>query len=352
MLKLVNFTPVPAALHCAPRKKFQRIGVLVAKATFRTDGERVELDTQDPLPILRDDQATSLGILPKDLDPPQTPGCEVIVLGKARAPQGQAVEQMTVALRVGTVERRMVVTGDRTWIEGPHGFRPTRPVPFTEMTLDWDRAFGGTCKVWVDTDAVLEVANSLNARGRGFDPRPVGRAVCQTLRAPPGFPVIDDPAWLPNLEDPEHLVRNRGDEPVPWCWATIPADIGMRCSEAMLAAKLRRPLPVIRDPGETIAGRAHPVWRLAALEAGARVVLHGFHAAGPRALRLPRIRICADYVLTPDRSGTVECRPYRLLLLPEEDRFCLCFCKHFVVDPIGWGDNSFRLRLEEGWYDA
>ena len=353
MLELVNQTPVPAHLHVARVRKFTRSGVLVAKVTFRFEDGKTMLDTQDPHPILEDDVETELGTLPEDLHPPRGPGFEVILHGMAHAPPGQPVPEMSVGLRVGTTEHRLRVVGDRKWVAGAHGFQATNPAPFAKMPLVWERAFGGRCDVWIDKDAVVEVEHELNARGKGFDPRPPAEALCARLRAPAGFPVLDDPLHLPNLEHPAQPVQTRDDAPRPWCWATIPQGIGMRNVLAIERLQSRQPTPPDLDPIEEIAWRAHPIWRLPLPAAATNITLRGLTPLGNESFSLPRIRVAADYILGgPDRSGTLACRPYRLILLPEERRFTLAFCAHFTIDPVCWTDTSMRLRLEEGWYEA
>lgn len=81
------------------------------------------------------------------------------------------------------IDRRLMVYGNRKW--GVSGMTP--PEPFTEMRVDYSRAFGG------EKD----------------DRNPVGRGLS---------PIEEDGATfhpLPNVEDPRHLIRNKGDRPPP-----------------------------------------------------------------------------------------------------------------------------------------
>ena len=59
---------------------------------------------------------------------------DVIVVGHAHAPGGQPVTQLDVGLRVGPVQKRLKVFGDRSW--GLLG--PSEPAPFVAMPLVYE----------------------------------------------------------------------------------------------------------------------------------------------------------------------------------------------------------------------
>lgn len=81
------------------------------------------------------------------------------------------------------IDRRLMVFGDRRWtLSGM-----THPEPFTEMPVDYSRAFGG----------------------EKFDKNPIGRGMA---------PITEDGEEvfaLPNVEDPRQLIANRTDRPNP-----------------------------------------------------------------------------------------------------------------------------------------
>lgn len=70
---------------------------------------------------------------------------EVVVEGAAIAADGAPVRAMGVRLRMGTVDKRLRVYGDRHWLHTSEGtrFAISEPAPFTEMELTLARAFGG-----------------------------------------------------------------------------------------------------------------------------------------------------------------------------------------------------------------
>ena len=67
-------------------------------------------------------------------------GAEFLLTAKACAPGGAPVPALRVSTRLGERTKSLHVFGDRHLLAGD---RPSAPVPFTEMTLDWTRAYGG-----------------------------------------------------------------------------------------------------------------------------------------------------------------------------------------------------------------
>ena len=108
---------------------------------------------------------------------------EFLVAGSAFAPGGAARKVVGVRVRVGDVEKRLTVVGDRVWGSGG----ASDPVAFTEMPVAWERAFGGE-------------GSAHNPIGRGLAP----------VRGPDG--VVHA---LPNVELPDRMVRTPNDRPPP-----------------------------------------------------------------------------------------------------------------------------------------
>ncbi len=85
-----------------------------------------------------DDERRSL-VAPSDLLPFKR-RADVFVVGHAHAPGGSPAPSVTARLVVGTIDKTIEVTGDRTYdVTG----RPTDPAPFVQMSLFWERAAGG-----------------------------------------------------------------------------------------------------------------------------------------------------------------------------------------------------------------
>jgi uncharacterized protein YjbI with pentapeptide repeats len=188
-VELVKDTPMEVAWRVWQARPPQPSLTVVVKGTFALtpDGECPLADEQ-AFPTgdeHHDDDAERSLRYPSDLEPLKPRG-ECFVVGSFHAPGGQPVNQSKCAFSIGPVEKQLAVFGDRAWQVGG----PTVPKPFTELTLSWERAFGG----------------------RGLEANPVGR----------GLDARDGGVWLPNLEDPASLVMSKDDRPSPAGFGPIP----------------------------------------------------------------------------------------------------------------------------------
>ncbi len=108
---------------------------------------------------------------------------EILVTGDAFVPDGEPLPATSVRIEMGGVDKRLAVIGDRFW----KGSKPTEPVPFEQMPVDWEHAFGG----------------------EGFDNNPVGKG------AVPIETEHGEVLPLPNVEDPKKLIMSKDDKPEP-----------------------------------------------------------------------------------------------------------------------------------------
>jgi hypothetical protein len=351
-MELVNQTAVPAQLLVADMPdEGCRGGLLVAKATFDFSAGLPRLDSADPLPVLAEPAPLGdVGELPEDLVPREDPAFEVLLLGACHPPGGRPAREAAVALSLGAVARRLLVTGDRAWVG--HGPSATigPPAEFMRMPLSYERAFGGSAEIRIDPHSTYPVFEPLNARGRGFDAEEYLAGCAAAFECPSGFPVLSPaPRLLPNLEDPERRIRAWADHPPPACWATIPRDVGF--GARALSARLARygPRATRAQQAQAAYFRAHPDWTLdAPPPARALLRLEGARPQGPIAFALPSLRVLADYEIG-SRFGTLELLPQALVVVAEQLRFYLVYRRLFRFDAAPGQARSFRLRLAEGW---
>ena len=113
------------------------------------------------------------------------PRGECFVVGSCFAPGGRPVEMELAAFKIGPTLKKMAIIGDRYFKGLLSG--QSKPVPFTEIPLCWERAFGGK-------------SSKTNPVGEGLAKAIVnGKAVIR----------------LPNIEDPERLIQGKRDRPLP-----------------------------------------------------------------------------------------------------------------------------------------
>jgi hypothetical protein len=358
-VQLVNHTPLPARLDMARFEGVDfRVGLLTAKATFRFDASSgaAELDTREPFDVLVADQQTELGVLPRDLSPRRDHRFEVMLLGHAHAPAGTTARSVDLRLGVGHELRAMTVFGDRRWQGEGSSATPGAAEAFERMPLTWERAFGGRARVEIDDGAFIELREQNNPDGRGFDIATQATRHGEALRAPQGYPRWNDPALLPNLEDPNVLIASRADAPLPVCWAPLPAESALRVRWQLECAAAADPgaIDPLRAPFSAQEAvqrgfvHAHPQWIIERPAAGAEVLLEGLSPNGARRFPLPQLAVFVDSAIA-GRRGSVGLAPQALVLLPDEERFYLVYRGGFRTDYQANAERSLRLRIEEGW---
>jgi hypothetical protein len=123
------------------------------------------------------------------------PATDVALIGHAY-PQQKGATETLVALQVGPLKKVVSVVGERTWFRSMGRISATRPLPFDNLPLTWERAFGG----WDRTDAERPSFEPRNPVGTGF-------------RASPRH--FEEGLMLPNLEDPAEPLREFGQKVTP-----------------------------------------------------------------------------------------------------------------------------------------
>ncbi len=201
------------------------------------------------------------------------PGGEVLLAGFCRAPGQSRVGAQEVSFRVGRLERRILVFGERGRLPGG-GF--TEPEPFGQMPLVWQRAFGGP-------------EHAANPQGRGMQPDASG-----VLPAP-------------NLENPAQRLLLPDDAPRPVCPLPLALDAPERRSLSGTYDQqwLETRWPALPDDcAPEFFYSAQAAQRLGApdgspryFEGGEEVAMLGLRHDGPVQGRLPRPRLRA-FVLT------------------------------------------------------
>jgi hypothetical protein len=197
LLQVTNRTPFQAATLFWQDDQGQAKLTVIVKATFTI---------ATPAAVAPEQLAIFAKDVPHDGSPetsvrfesdlvPHKPRADVVLVGRAHAPQHRPVTQLIVGLRVGNLRHAVAVFGDRTWQYQRLG-PPTmsKPTPFTTMDLMYERAFGGM-------DAAASMYCAENMVGTGYIGKPTRERV-SGLR-------------LPNLEDRTDLIRAWDSRPRP-----------------------------------------------------------------------------------------------------------------------------------------
>ena len=162
-----NTTSMAAGICVSTDKAGRDFCVVVVKGTFslRSDGGVELADEQAPL-VYADEhygEPAETSIRYECDFVPFKPRCDVLMNGSAHAPGGKSATRVTVALRVGSVNKSFDVVGDRVWRRGIVGLVPTRPKAFRQLPITYDRAYGG-----------VDVAGSKSEKTQTFLENPVG----------------------------------------------------------------------------------------------------------------------------------------------------------------------------------
>lgn len=189
---------------------------------------------------------------------------DVAIVGSAVS--AQPTEQMTVSAQVGKLHRSIRVWGDRE-IENGH---QTRPVPFHEMPVIYENAFGGGEKI-------------SQGRYEAYEANPVGKGFSVKLAA--------RPRQLPNLT----CIDGNYEDRAPACFGFVAPHWSRRRSQAGTYddkwAETRAPfLP--QDFDKRFFNSAHTDWIYSGFMKGDEYFeISGMNASGIVAGELPAVGI-------------------------------------------------------------
>lgn len=220
MFAVQNKTPLVAKLLPAVDGGGREVVLLIAKGTYSIiETGRVQLAPVQEALTLADEyygDPETLSIRYASDIVPEKCGTDVAMIGHAYALRGLARE-MEVGLEAGPLQKVLRITGDRCWEKNwMGGISASKPKPFEQMPLVYERAFGG-----VDTTHKDEAKWFVEARN------PVGRGVVANSRR-------EDLATvpLPNIEDPQNLIRHWKDRPEPAGFGFVAPAWQTRCQHA------------------------------------------------------------------------------------------------------------------------
>ena len=196
MWQVDNRTPFAAERGWVRDRDGAEIWLVAVKATFdiHDDGTTTVAKEQPPvlrLPEHHGEPGQSSIKFDGDLVLTKR-STDLIVVGHAYAPPGNAVTHLDCGFRVGSLQKLVRVFGDRRW--GALGM--SEPEPFQKMPLVYERAYGGRDMKSGTPDKDWDWRN------------PVGTGFATSAGHAQGLA-------LPNIEDPNALIRAWSDRPAP-----------------------------------------------------------------------------------------------------------------------------------------
>ncbi len=329
------------SFHAIADARSPRLGVIVKRSYRFAPSRRAEPTNEEP----------ALARKANDLDALQKPRTDVLLDARAHAVAGPVAELVTGVL-VGAARKVVRVRGERRIQRAANGrLRATAAEPFSEMPLDWTRAYGGSDRY----------AEKLLQRDRKW-------GACSYPRNPVGrgfFLAVDlerlDGCALPNLDDPDDPVepdRLVAEDALDWVDRPTAAGFGAidlftfpRCMFHPLRPDWRPPRRPLRelalgalDPSD-LADRpldaaaspeafsaAAPGLGVCRLQGNERVTLWHLHPQHELLefdlpARKPRL------LLEPPRTRVYELEPKlaTVLIEPDEDRVTLTWAGSMPV---------------------
>ena len=304
MLQLKNDTPFAAAIAVFPNEDGIDTLYTIVKGTF-VFFPHLALAPQQAEPQKKDEYSGEPGesslIIASDYHTGKA-GTDIVMTGSACSLDMQEVSEMDVRLEVAGLRKTVRVFGDRTWERG----RATLAKPFTQMPLTYERAFGGTLMV----DGQLHQHEERNPVGLGF---------CGDLTA------ADVELWsLPNLENPQQLIRRPDIRPAPACFAPVAPYWYPRTTFAGTYDEnwQRNRAPYLPEDYQPRFMNMAPEDQIfpECLQGGEPVSIVGMHPMGELSFHLPRVTLTnhvqmqKQEVVAPFVLETVHLQPNQLQL--------------------------------------
>ena len=278
-MQVVSIGPLPVASVLWQAAPATWVLTAVCKATFTLAPVEAKLaPAQDPIDDRdrhQDDDPSKSLVAASDLAPFKL-SPEVLVVGRAFAPGGQPARTVTVRMIVGSVDKSVRVTADRSWSQQGELSEGAR---FTSMPLAYERAGGGP-DTW----------NTAGIR-RGARDR-YGRVAVPNLTMPDQ-----------RIATPDTFVEPVGLGPIAWAWPLRREKLGRHAASWSPRKLAEGPLP---DGVDRAFFNVSPLdQRLAEIRDNERLVLDHLHPEHAHLVTsLPGVRPRA--FVTGRASGTQE----------------------------------------------
>ncbi len=192
-------------------KHGSQMWVVAVKGTFdiRPDGTTAAAEAQEPISLVSSYVGEpGASHMTRDAElAPHHPGTDVILNAVARAPGGEPTGAFEVAVDIGPLSKKLIVSGTRRWVSARGELSPSAPEPFVSLPLRWEHAFGGSDPRTGSIDARnpigrgyhLDRESALDAELPAIEAPMARIAAWDDRPTPVGFGAVA-PSWSPRTE--------------------------------------------------------------------------------------------------------------------------------------------------------
>jgi hypothetical protein len=143
-----NFTPFPSLQFESRDEKKRDFGVAVLRGTFDIVPDRPLAPAEDQAPLVMADvyhgEPGRSSLKLENNIAPYKPKTDIHLEAEAHAPSGRPEKTWRVGLKVGRINKQLLVTGPRFWRHHfVRGWRITAPLPCVKAPVRYENAFGG-----------------------------------------------------------------------------------------------------------------------------------------------------------------------------------------------------------------
>ena len=331
-MRIKNARLFPTALAFGKTAEGASFLSVIIKGTFEIPSHGgVARPAATQLPIFTTDEPYDPeqpgGVLKFESDlVPFKPRTDVVLVGHAYAPHGRPAKVVDVEIEVGALRKKLRVFGERAWSFAseqrdaiPYIAGPT---DFVKMPLTWDRAFGGIDK---NAPIVGQIKPWCDRNYLG-----VGFCAARTVAS-------IDRTRLPNIEDPDDLIRTWDSYPRPAGCGFFPRNSRPRADwwgtydeKWKLERKPELPLDFRFDAynGADLSMQVGPYLlgnegvRLTNVRPGLPKLEFSLPALDPRVYRVER-----------GLARRIPARLDTVLLMPDTETLCLTWRSSFGIEP-------------------
>jgi len=208
MWALENLTPFVAERSWVRDKNGAEVWVVAIKASFdfTATGQVILAERQQPITLAATYADKAYTMLRYDTDLPECKmATDVLINGTAYAPDGHPAKQWVVNVRVGPINKSLLISGNRVWQKRRLTPVLSEPTPLLSLPLCYQYAFGGYNMVDSKNEPSVYSRNPI---GRGYARE---KSVFMGKKMP-----------APNIEYLSSPIREWQDQPPPAAFSAIP----------------------------------------------------------------------------------------------------------------------------------